>query len=224
MSNGDVRAASAGSSTDALRDELLEQEKFVAEILKLRKPKERWWNSSPLLTGLVAIVSIVVSSFATIQTQRAAKNNEFAVAQRSELLTERRKLLYELATLAAQVQKATQDRLLFARGVYDNLPEPERKSLLDSANAVDDRWNVAAKSNEVLLMTLYGNGTGIPDRWRVARDSLQAYVTCVETSYKTHLNSKDTSSTRCADVRSRADSTLNQFFNVVLAQTTTNLD
>src|SRR5678810_1309726 len=107
------------SPADTLRRELLADERLISEILALRKPKDHWWNSSALLTGLVAIVSIVVSSFATVQTQRSAKSTEFTMAQRTALLEQRRRLLSDIATVVAQVEKSSQDRLLFARGVYD---------------------------------------------------------------------------------------------------------
>src|SRR5690349_14078186 len=105
MTNGDAGQSAEQSAADKLRSDVLAQEHLVADILKLRKPKEHWWNSSPLLTGLVAIVSIVLSAGASIYTQRAAKTTEFTVAQRSELLAQRRTFLYELAAMLAAVDK-----------------------------------------------------------------------------------------------------------------------
>lgn len=204
--------SAAEDPRDELRRAILADEALIAQVLALRKSKEHWWTSSALISGLVAVITVALTGTATYVTQRDAKGREFQLAQQQVLFAQRRDITSGLADLVAHVEKATEDRLLFARGEYDSLPAAEKRALLDSSNVVDDRWHIASRTNGVLLRVYFGDDSRTAQAWDDARTALQRYVDCTEATYEKYLR-RPAPADACAADATVAHAALNRFWS-----------
>jgi hypothetical protein len=196
---------------------LLEQEQFVADVLRIRQGDKtsRWWESAPLMSAVIAVVSLVLGATATIYTQRAAKAHETQVALDQARRHERLQVLADLHKLIASVSRATQDRLDIATGILNDLTPEERNDIVTQSNGVDDTWREQRESNNFLIPYHFRDYADVPLKWAMARDSLRAYVECVESVFVAHFKRRNAPRESCGGHRVSSHKTVEEMWAAI---------
>jgi hypothetical protein len=176
----------------AMKTRLLQSEDFIAGILAKRNPPKKtpWWESSTLTSAIVAVVSLLLGTAATIYSQRESnhvqlqvKQSEFTMAERATVRKERADVLSSLHKLIALVMKNTEDRLDVAKGNLNDLDSLERANIVDTTNLADDRWREQKESNDFLIPYYFAGNGAVVVLWSNVRDSLQSYTACAESVF-----------------------------------------
>ncbi len=129
--------------TEGEKQQALEQEKFIADILKIRRtpPREKkWWTIPAITTTITAVLTVAVTSLATYYMQTRLKSQEFALSRQDLRLTQTRDAMITVYELLATLLKGTEDRAKMAAGQYDALPDSMFNRIVQETNTIDDRW------------------------------------------------------------------------------------
>ena len=167
--------------TEGQKQEVLEQEKFVTDLLRLRRrpaEQKKWWTSPGITSGLTAVLTVAVTTFATYYMQARLKSQEDLLARQDVRLNQTREAMITVYDLLATLLKGTEDRTKIASGQYDALSDPVLKAIVDETNAIDARWRRDREMTEASVYLYFGD-TEVK-RWKQARGDLQRYADCAE--------------------------------------------
>lgn len=176
---------------DTGRQELLENEHFLTELIAARKSTDSkpWWESQGLWATLGALVVGLTTLFGNYLIQDKQKTREVALARLDFELKQNRDFLAETADLIGRVLTAAEDQLWLAEGYLDTSPT-ERKQLVAQINAVDKEWRGGQESVTFFFQLYYGNNDGLPKAWEAARDAVSKVWSCSEGIYIDNLKAK----------------------------------
>ena len=166
-------------------DEKLEYERFIAELLRLRKSPEhdRWYKSPYVTATLTTVLTVIVTSVGSYKIQQLARAQDTFMQRQQELFRRKQELAVQTFDLFALIMKANADRLLLATGYLDEFPEAQRDSLLLRSNEADDRWRLQRDNVTLLVHVYFGGESATTMAWDSARGSLNAYGECIENAY-----------------------------------------
>ena len=75
------------------KQEALEQEHFIADILKIRKEpedKNKWWKEAGIVSAVTAVVTVAVTTFGAGYMQTRLKSQDVALARQEVRLNQTR--------------------------------------------------------------------------------------------------------------------------------------
>ncbi len=176
--------------SESEKNELLEHEKLVGEILKIRSPAdpaESWWNSPHVTTAVAAVLTVAVTTIATIYSQTKLKASEYALARQDVRLNQTRETMIGVYDLLANLLKGTEDRAKMAAGLYDMLPDSMLAGIVNETNAIDARWRRERETVEAAVYLYFGDSQTTVAQWRTTRAAMQGYADCAEQIYVRYL-------------------------------------
>jgi hypothetical protein len=171
--------------TDAARAEALEFERWVAELLALHRPSEKkpWWESSAVISPIVALVTLLLTSGLGYCTQAAQKDRDVALGRHELVLSKERDAMTGLNDLLSTLLYTNGERLKLANGTYERLPVSMRAAVLDETNAADARWLREQYARDLDVHLYFAGNRTIAASWDSTRAAMRRYATCVETAY-----------------------------------------
>lgn len=175
------------------KNELLEHEKLVGEILRIRgasEADEHWWDSPHVTSALAAVLTVAVTTIATFYSQTKLKAGEYALARQETRLNQTREAMIGVYDLLANVLKGTEDRAKMAAGLYDLLPDSMLLSIVNETNAIDARWRRERETVEASVYLYFGDSEPTVVQWVTTRTAMQAYADCAEQVYVRYLTTR----------------------------------
>ncbi len=174
--------------TDGEKQQALEQEKFIADVLKIRRtpPREKkWWTIPAITTTITAVLTVAVTSLGTYYMQTRLKSQEFALSRQDLRLTQTRDAMITVYELLATLLKGTEDRAKMAAGQYDALPDSMFNRIVQETNTIDDRWRRERETAEAGVYLYFGDRPETVAEWVRTRSQMQIYADCAEQAYGT---------------------------------------
>jgi hypothetical protein len=196
------------------RRQILEYERFIKELKETREPadKKSWLDKHG--TGLVAILSIVLTATATLLTQRQADIRGQQLTFEADRRKQRREFVVDMHKLVAKALKATQDRLYLATGALNALTHDQRVAILRESNKVDDEWRLGAQLNG-FLVPFHFSQPRVDSLWSIAGAATSTYYVCAESVYEKYYDKRDAPGTSCDAERDDANKRLSALWKAI---------
>ena len=172
--------------TESEKQSVLDDEKFIAEILRIRRrpaEEKKWWTEPYITSALTAVLTVAVTTFATYYMQARLKSREYALARQDLRLNQTRDAMVTVYDLLATLLKGTEDRTKIAAGQYDALSDTALKVIVDETNTIDARWRRERETAEAALYLYFGDSQGTIAQWLNTRTDMQTYADCAEHVY-----------------------------------------
>jgi hypothetical protein len=79
---------------------------------------------------------------------------------------------------------AADRRVKMAQGLFDDVDSLDLRSVRDSTNAADERWELGQHTSEFFMQFDFNRDTGVTHQWNRARVLLQSYGDCADSVYR----------------------------------------
>lgn len=189
-----------------LYDERLEYERFIAELLQVRKsPQETRWYTSPSLTAtMTAVLTVIATSIGSYKIQERARSQDTFMQRQQDLFKKKQEVAIQTFEQLSRIMKASADRLLLATGYFDAFPKAQRDVALAQSNQADDLWRLERDNLELLVHVYFGGDSASTAAWDNAVRAVSIYGDCIENAY---LSSQErrASETACATEKNAAE-------------------
>ena len=172
--------------TETDKQAALADEKFIAEILKIRRrpaEEKKWWEAPHITSALTAVLTVAVTTFATYYMQARLKTRDYELARQDLRLNQARDAMVTVYDLMATLLKGTEDRTKVASGQYDALSDTVLSGIVDETNKIDARWRRERETTEAALYLYFGDDQNTMAKWLTTRTHMQAYADCAERIY-----------------------------------------
>ena len=135
------------------------------------------------MPGLVAVLTVAVTTLASYWVQTRLKSREYALARQELRLTQMRDAMVSVYELLNTVLKGTEDRLKIATGQYAALSDTVVNRIIDETNTSDSLWRRERETVEAGVYLYFGESRPTTEKWVNARTSMQAYADCAEQAF-----------------------------------------
>jgi hypothetical protein len=164
--------------------ELLEGERLLEEILRLREPPKRpWWEATGLMTSATAILTILITSIAGYLTQQALRTRETDLLIYQEAAKSGRETARQANAAIVNVLKLNEERLAIAEGRMDALSDGQLQEIVRATNKLQEAWREDRNNIDMDIYLAFDSQGGARKAWAEVRAAAEAQIACVESVY-----------------------------------------
>ena len=158
-------------------DHLQNQEERLSKLFQARNPaaSRRWYDSA----GLMAVAAALVTSVGSYWL----KTRDDVAKRQDAQLEQMRSAATEANSLMATMLKANEERVLMARGKFDNVPTDQRREISRNTNHLQQQWRQKREDLELGLLLTFADEPRVVSAWSNARRSLDTLTVCVEQAF-----------------------------------------
>ena len=203
--------------THELREAILDQERFVSDLLKTRSGTKRWWESPFITSALVAVLTATLTSVFGYQVQRSVQTFQLRMQRDEAESSLRRATMQGIVAQATGLVKANEDRVDLARGKYDALSNEQIAGIVQNTNDVGRLWRRQQDSVGFVVSLLFSNGGEPPPEWHSMLRAMERFTVCSSVVPRQYQG-RHAPDTSCAQSRTAALDSLHRLSTTLMQQ------
>ncbi|MEO7181864.1 MAG: hypothetical protein ABI141_13565 [Gemmatimonadaceae bacterium] len=180
----------------------------MTEVGRRRNPRstKTWWESTAIISSATAVLTVALTAYAGYVAQRSLRTNDVATQRAQATYQQEVAVLQAAHLLATESLHYADERSRVTSGEYSSLQEVQRRRVIDSVNASDEKWRKGRQTSKVGLELEFGDDRPILASWDSLSARIDRFANC----------SVRPPNQGCTALRPPADSALETFRTLVV--------